>query len=65
VKIWDTVTRTAIPVGPTKVTVRFGEVVGAVTARRRTSTIYSGTAPATVSINLGISPVVLRIVPTS
>jgi hypothetical protein len=65
VKIWDTVARTAIPVGPTNVTVRFGEVVGAVTARRRTATIYSGTAPATVSINLGVSPVVLRIVPVA
>jgi hypothetical protein len=63
VKIWDTVARTPIPVGPTKVTVRFGQVVGAVTARRRTSTIYSGTAPATVPINLGVSPVVLKIVP--
>jgi hypothetical protein len=65
VKIWDTATRTPIAVGPTKVTVRFGDVVGAVTARRRTSTIYSGTAPATVPINLGVSPVVLRIVPKS
>jgi hypothetical protein len=61
VKVWDTKTRTAIPVSPTPVTVRFGQPVASATVLRRGAYLSSAKAPAEIKVNLGISPVVVRI----
>jgi hypothetical protein len=61
VKAWDTKTRTGIPVSPTPVTVRLGQPVASATVLRRGAYVSSVKAPAEIKVNLGISPVVVRI----
>jgi hypothetical protein len=61
VSMWDTKTRTQIAVTPTPVTVRLGQPATSATVLRRGATISSVSAPTQVKVNLGVSPVVVRI----
>jgi hypothetical protein len=61
VSIWNTTTRTGINVGPTPVSVRLGQPVSSATVLRRGAVVSSVKAPAEVKVNLGISPVVVRL----